>query len=147
LIVSHDRYFLDKLTDHLFIFEGEGVIRDHYGKYSTYRAALPVRSSTKKNADQAGPDADKSKETRSGKKAAAKKTRLTFKEQQEYDSLEPEIESLEQEKSALEEELNAGTLDYESLHQKSQRVSELIQLIDEKVQRWMELGEFVNPHD
>ncbi len=70
------------------------------------------------------------------------KTKLTFKEKQEYDKLEPEIEVLEEEKSTLEAELNTGELDYELLTQKSTRVSQLIDLIDEKMQRWLELGQY-----
>ena len=71
------------------------------------------------------------------------KTKLTYKEQQEYSRLEPEIEELEEEKTALEEELNGGTLDYESLNRKSLRVAELIALIDTRIQRWMELGQYL----
>ena len=75
------------------------------------------------------------------RKRPPKKTKLTFKEKQEYNKLEPEIEKLEAEKSELEASLNTGTLDYEALSKKSERVAELIALIDTKVQRWMELGD------
>ena len=74
----------------------------------------------------------------------AGKTKLTYMEQQEYARLEPEIEALEAEKATLEQALSSGTLDYESLNQKSSRVSELILLIEEKLQRWMELDQFVS---
>jgi ATP-binding cassette subfamily F protein uup len=150
VIVSHDRYFLDKLTDHLFIFEGAGKIRDHYGKYSDYKSGTKGKKATSKTAGEktspktAGRRQEKDNgEVRSSRTSRAKKTKLSFKEQQEYKQLEPEIEKLEQEKSALEAELNAGTLDYASLQEKSQRIADLIRLIDEKVQRWMELSEFV----
>lgn len=73
----------------------------------------------------------------------AKKTRLTYKEKLEYEKLEPEIEALEQEKATLEEEMNAGSDDYDLLHRKSERISELVRLIDEKMQRWMDLGQYV----
>ena len=89
------------------------------------------------------PDSENRKESPGNEKGNGPKTKLTFKEQQEYDRLEPEIEALETEKALLEEELNAGTLDYESLHQKSKRIAELIELTDTKFQRWMELGQYL----
>jgi ATP-binding cassette subfamily F protein uup len=134
LIVSHDRYFLDKLTEHLFVFEGQGKIRDHYGTYSDYRR---LQASEKK------PERKATKATKTSVPDQVKKTKLTFKEQQEYNKLEPEIEALEEEKAILEEELSAGTLDYEALNQKASRVSELMELIETKLQRWSELGEYV----
>jgi len=134
VIVSHDRYFLDKLTDHIFVFEGDGFIKDHVGSYSSYRR---LREIDKK------PERKVSKAIKAPSGEKRKKTKLTFKEQQEYDRLEPEIEDLEEEKSILEAELNAGILDYEALGQKSTRIAELIEEIDSKLQRWTELGEFV----
>jgi len=134
VIVSHDRYFLDKLTEHIFVFEGAGAIRDHYGSYSDYRRQ---RESSRK------PERKAPKALKNPPVEKRKKTKLTFKEQQEYDKLEPEIEALEEEKSTLETELGTGSLDYESLNQKSSRVAELIELIDTKMQRWSDLGEYV----
>ena len=136
VIVSHDRYFLDKLTDHLFIFEGEGKVKDHYGSYQAYRllkeAARP-QDLRVENDKQVKPEA----------KGAGQKIKLTFKEQQEYNRLEPEIDKLDKEKVVLEEELNAGTLDYALLEEKSKRVAEIIDSLDAKMERWMELGQFV----
>lgn len=141
VLVSHDRYFLDKLTDHLFIFEGDGMIKDHYGRYSAYRHQL---ESDKKQIPKAIPTGGGDRTDSPVKETLPKpKTKLTYKEQLEYSRLEPEIEKLEKEKASLEEELNAGTLDYGSLNQKSMRIAELIELIDTKIQRWMELGQFV----
>lgn len=134
LIVSHDRYFLDKLTEHIFVFEGEGLIKDHYGSYSAYRRQKELAKKPEKKAS-------KPQSTPSGEKA--KKTKLTFKEKQEYDKLEPEIEALEDEKSTLEAELNTPDPDYESLNQKSIRVGQLMEIIDEKMQRWLDLGQYV----
>ncbi len=134
LIVSHDRYFLDKLTDHLFIFEGEGAVKDHYGTYSAYRKQLELAKR---------PETKAIKKVQPSPKESGEKTKLTYKEQQEYNQLEPEIEALEDEKSALELELNGGNLDYELLGQKANRVAELIDLIDAKLQRWTELGQYV----
>jgi len=134
VIVSHDRYFLDKLTDHLFVFEGEGWIRDHYGSYSDYRfQSQPPAEARKPAKTQKLPKTQES----------VPKTKLTYKEQQEYTSLEPEIAGLEEEKELLEEEIGAGKLKYDDLHQKSIRIAILIDLIDTKMQRWMELGQFV----
>lgn len=134
VIVSHDRYFLDKLSEHMFVFEGDGKIKDHYGKYSEYKLQKERESSKELTAKSATDKKPRKKET-------PKKTKLTFKEQEEYNKLEPEIEKLEEEKAVLEAELNTGTLDYAELNEKSRRVAELIELIDIKVQRWMELGE------
>lgn len=144
VIVSHDRYFLDKLTDHLFIFQGEGKIKDYYGKYSSYHLeSFSVKAREEKGSSVTDDVLKSTKSKQSKYKAKGPKTKLTFKEQQEYSGLEAEIEKLEEEKAVLEEELNAGNLEYELLHQKSSRVSELIELIDEKMQRWMDLGQYV----
>jgi ATP-binding cassette subfamily F protein uup len=134
VIVSHDRYFLDKLTDHLFVFEGNGRIRDHYGSYSDYRFHGEPEVVGKKPEK-----AQKMEKT----PQAASKTKLSYKEQQEYTSLEPEIAKLEEEKELLEEEISTGKLEYEELNQKSLRIASLIKEIESKMQRWMELGEYV----
>jgi ATP-binding cassette subfamily F protein uup len=143
VIVSHDRYFLDKLTDHLFIFEGEGRIKDHYGSYQTYRQlyedAGSVKSKNFKNESKKSDGSVKSIKS----KAGSQKTRLTFMEQQEYNRLEPEIEALEQERSALEAELSTGRLDYALLDSKSKRVAEIIEELDTRLERWMELGQYL----
>ncbi len=137
VIVSHDRYFLDKLTDHLFIFEGEGKVKDHYGSYQSYRQLQEENESKVPKAESV------KTEVASEKTVKAEKTKLTFKEQQEYSKLEPEIEKLEQEKAALEAELSTGTLDYELLSGKSKRVAEIIEELETKLERWMELGQYV----
>jgi ATP-binding cassette subfamily F protein uup len=151
VIVSHDRYFLDKLTDHLFIFEGEGRIRDHYGKYSDYRMEMEVKRPDAKVPEVAGAAKEEAafsrKKNGTGTRKDQKKTRLSFREQQEYDSLEGEIELLERERAAIEMEMNAGLDDYEELHRKSQRVSEIIGLVDQKMQRWMELASSIEPKE
>jgi len=141
IIVSHDRYFLDKLTDHLFIFEGEGSIKDHYGAYSAYRQEQDIKKKKlKKDLKRHSVKKNNSTRINAGEKA---KTKLSYKEQQEYIRLEPEIEELEREKASLEAELNDGTLSYESLEKKSKRVAEVIELIELKLQRWFELGQYV----
>lgn len=134
VIVSHDRYFLDKLTDHLFVFEGSGTVGDHYGSYSDYRfpSVATVEARKPEKVDKTETSAQ-----------AAPKTKLSYKEQQEYASLEPEIARMEEEKETLEEEIGAGKLEYDTLNQKSIRIAALMEEIDAKMQRWMELGEYV----
>ncbi len=133
MIVSHDRYLLNKLTDHLFVFEGKGKIKDHYGSYSEYR----FQQETKKKAlSRSAETVAKPKKT-----APAAKTKRSYKEQKEHAGLEEEIEKLEAEKTALEEEVNSGNLEYEILNSKSIRISELMALIDLKMERWMDLDQ------
>ena len=134
VVVSHDRYFLDKLTDHLFVFEGGGAISDHYGSYSDYRSD----SGTARESGKAVKGEKAPRES-----SNAPKTKLTFKEQREYEALEMEIAGLEEEKEILEEEIGAGKLEYEVLHQKSLRIAALMDLIETKMQRWMDLGQYV----
>ena len=162
VIVSHDRYLLDKLTDHIFIFDGKGEIQDYYGTYSSYRTQREPSASGKTTADKkpgiagqkdgtAQPgkaNARKGKapsRTRDSGKASPKpvKKGLSYKEKIEYEKLEPEIELLETEKAALEQEIASGQLGFEDLNSKSVRVAELLQLIDEKTLRWIELGEWM----
>ncbi len=149
VIVSHDRYFLDKLTDHIFIFEGEGKVKDHYGSYQSYRlAAESTESKVRKvrkvhKVRKVESKVGQVHKVESGKSVKNEKTRLSYKEQQEYNKLEPEIDALEKEKDALEAELSAGSPDYELLDKKSKRVAEIIELLDAKMERWMELGQYV----
>jgi len=133
IIVSHDRYFLNKLTDHLFVFEGDGKIKDHYGSYTDYRFQLEAN----KRAESKSPEL----EVKSRKAPSSARTRRSYKEQQEYAGLEEAIEKLETEKSALEEEINSGSLDYELLNSKSIRIAELMEEIDSLMQRWMDLDQ------
>ncbi len=138
ILVSHDRYFLDKLTDHLFIFEGNGKVSDYYGSYTKY-------SFEKEKEKQATEKQNRKKDTE-GKQKIEKpkvKTKLNFNEQREYEALENEIEQLEIEKAEVETAINSGIQAYEELNKLSERIGELIELIDEKTLRWMELDEFV----
>ena len=133
VIVSHDRYFLNKLTDHLFVFEGGGRIKDHYGSYSDYRFQ---REAQKKEESRSPEEKEKPRKSSSGIK-----TKRSFKEQKEFAGLEQEIEELEAKKAALEEEISSGKLDYELLNSKSIRIAELIREIETKMQRWMDLDQ------
>ena len=137
LIVSHDRYFLDKTTDHLFVFEGNGHIKDFVGKYSEYREYLRDKDEeerTKQRAiTQPKPQAQRSHDT--------SKRKLSFKEQRELEQIEQDLASLSSERTALETELSSGDLSFERLTECSKRIEELIALIDEKELRWLELSE------
>lgn len=136
ILVSHDRYFLDKLTDHLFIFEGEGKVRDYYGSYTKYSFEKEQEKLLAEKQTRQKPVVEKSK-------APKPKTKLTFNEQREYNALEKEIEKLEVEKAEIEASINSGELPYEELTSLSKRIGEIIELMDEKTFRWMELDEFV----
>lgn len=139
MIVSHDRYFLDKLTDHLFVFEGDGRIRDYYGSYTSYHYEREI--GIKKSSVSDASNKYKREQVNTRTKNVPKK-KLSYKEQQEYDRLEPEIGELEKEREALEQELGSGKLDFSELELKSKRVAEIIELVDQKMERWLELGQY-----
>jgi len=139
VIVSHDRYFLNKLCDHLFVMEGDGKVKNHYGTYAAYRQQKDLQAAVMKGSGHESSDARSRDEYTHGIKP---KTRLSYKEQRELESLEAEIEALEKEKSGLETELNSGSLDYEELTKRSARVAELMEVIEQKIVRWMELSSF-----
>jgi ATP-binding cassette subfamily F protein uup len=134
ILISHDRYLLDRLTDHLFVFEGNGSIRDYYGSYEAYRQMKEQEEKEEKKI--------KSQEKAPKQKPAGnQKIKLSFNEKREYEALEKEIEQLEEEKRDCEQVLNSGITDYEKLEKTSSRVGEIIQLLDEKTLRWLELDE------
>lgn len=136
IVVSHDRYFMDKVVDHLLVFKGEGVIRDFPGNYTQYREwqSTQANETTKTNhAEQ--PKKNYHNDTR---------RRMTFKEKQEFQQLERVIAELEAEQKALEEALCCGTLSVEQLTEKSVRLHHVKDEIDEKSMRWLELSEKEN---
>jgi len=136
VLVSHDRFFLDKLTDHIFVFEGNGIIRDFYGSYSRYKQKIVLEQKQKEQ--------DKNIKSTVEKKPLQKpKTKLTYNEMREYELLDKEIPILENKKAALEQELNNVSTDYEALNEISVQISQLIELIEDKTLRWMELGEWL----
>ena len=134
IVVSHDRYFMDKVVDHIFVFNGNGDIKDFPGNYTEYR---DWREEEKENAKPA----EKSAQQKVSYRTETKR-KLSFKERKEYESLEPEIMALEEEKSLLEQEMSSGALDTDTLLAKSQRIQVVMELIDEKTNRWVELSEF-----
>lgn len=139
LIVSHDRYFMDRLVDHLFVFEGEGVIRDFPGNYTQYREAVQLGILPPTQEEQPVKQQEETKVVASQVKTAVAK-RLSFKEKFEMESLEKELPELEKEKQVLEEKL-AQNLPYEELQKVSNRISEIIALLNDKEMRWLELSE------
>ena len=146
IIVSHDRHFLDKLVDHLFIFCGDGVIKDFVGTYSEYREFIKEYEAGQRSQARAEEKAAKEK---AAKEAArnqpaepqTKKKKLTYKEQKELEQLEKDLETLAAEKSALEESLNSGTLPFDQLQKASERIGQILEETDEKEFRLLELYE------
>ena len=138
IVVSHDRYFMDKVVDHLLVFNGGGDIRDFPGNYTQYREWKEAKARH-----------DKEQQAATKPQAAAKpartrqdeKRRMSFKERREFEQLEKEIAELEAEKKAIEEALCSGTLSVDELTEKSKRLPQLTDLIDEKTMRWLELSE------
>lgn len=139
IIVSHDRYFMDKLVDHLFVFEGDGVVRDFPGNYSQYREWERDQEKVKTTET---PVEEKPKEP---EKPEQKSRKMSFKEKRELELLEKEIEGLENEKKQLDAQLADGTLPYDQLENASRRIGEVMQLLDDKGMRWLELSEMTAP--
>ncbi|MFT5155478.1 MAG: ATP-binding cassette subfamily F protein uup [Bacteroidia bacterium] len=139
LIVSHDRYFMDTLVDHLFLFEGEGKIRDFNGTYSDYRDELDERAARERSSQVK--EADKTR-WKQNVQSETEVRKLSFKERHEFETLEKEISSLTQEKAELELFLNSGDSDYEKLRVTAERIETIISDLDEKELRWLELSEF-----
>ncbi|MBN2236989.1 MAG: ABC-F family ATP-binding cassette domain-containing protein [Bacteroidales bacterium] len=139
IIVSHDRYFLDKLADHLFIFKGNGEIKDFVGNYFDYREMQDFETSEEKKAEKAAKteSATPPKEKNTPKKAS-------FKEKQEFEMLEKQIASLEKEKEELINQMNSGVLSPDKLHEVSKRFEQLSKELEEKEFRWLELSELMN---
>jgi ATP-binding cassette subfamily F protein uup len=138
LIVSHDRYFMDRMVDHLFAFEGDGLIRDFPGNYSQYREAVAKGTLTDDRQIMSQPPkpAAEIKET-----VSSTSQKLSFKEKRELELLEKEMPALQQEKTMLETKMSEGSISFEDLQKAAQRVSEIITLLDEKEMRWLELSE------
>ncbi len=137
VIVSHDRSFMDHIVDHIFVFEGEGKIRDYHSNYTEYLAA--------RNAQRRSETLQKREEKPKYERVRDEKPRATYKQQKEYEALTAEIESLNQEKQQLESLLSSGTeTEVKKLTDASQRIGDIISALDEKELRWLELDEIVN---
>ena len=134
IIISHDRYFMDKVVDHLFVFKGDGVVKDFPGNYTQYREWEKLEPEPKK--------AQSSQNTPSTPRyQGERKRKMSFREKQEFESLEKEIEALEQEKKDIEAALSSGTLSTQDIIDLSKRLPVVNDLLDEKSMRWLELSE------
>ena len=141
IIVSHDRHFLDKLVDHLFIFCGNGVVKDFVGSYSEYREYIKEYEAQQRAKERAQEKAEKALREPQKAEKPAQKRKLTYKEQKEFEQIEKDLEALAVEKAGLEEALSSGTLPFDKLQETSERIGEIIAETDEKELRWLELSE------
>ncbi len=146
-MVSHDRYFMDKLVDHLFVFDGDGEVRDFPGNYTQYRIeedarAKPGGKNEKVSGSslnvQAPPPVVAAPEAK-----ATEKKKPSFKEKKEFETIEQEMPALEKEKQALSEKMNAGALPYTELEAAAKRIGDINKLMEEKELRWLELSEMM----
>ncbi|MDR2057429.1 MAG: ABC-F family ATP-binding cassette domain-containing protein [Dysgonamonadaceae bacterium] len=140
IVVSHDRYFMDKVVDHLLVFKGEAEIKDFPGNYTQYRSAVNKEPALKSK-ESSGANKKQSPTLDSRTSAENKKQKLSFNEKRELEVLEKEIPALEVEQTQLETQLSSGTLLTNELLAKSQRISQIIDELDAKMIRWMELSE------
>lgn len=138
LIVSHDRYFLDKTTDHLFVFTGDGHIKDFVGRYSEYREYMREEQAEQRKSAAA---TEKPSAVQPQRVRKEEKRRLTYKEQRELEQIEADLSTLSDQRRALEEQLSSGTLGYDELTAISQQIEKIIEEIDAKEMRWLELSE------
>ena len=151
IVVSHDRYFMDKVVDHLLVFKGEGEIQDFPGNYTQYRdwSRLQEKDEAEKAAAAAKATASNSASTNDGAGTAKRdanfenKRKMSYKEKREYEQLTQEIDKLTEEQKKLEEALCSGTLSVEELTEKSKRLPEIKDELDEKEMRWLELAEML----
>lgn len=135
IIVSHDRYFMDRLVDHLFVFEGDGVVKDFPGNYTLYRLQEKLSVSSSKL---------QVKENKTEKqKTAPVNKKVGFKEKHEFELLGKELSALEEEKKQITEKMSSGNISFEELNQLSERISIITQQLEEKELRWLELSELM----
>ena len=136
--VSHDRYCMDKVGDHLLVMKGDGELQDYPGNYSDYREWRELKEAEAKGL----PDkTEKTTEVKTVKVKTEKAPKLNFKEREELKQLESDLPALEAEKAELEAAMSSGTLTNDELLTKGQRMQEVIDLLDEKEMRWLELSE------
>lgn len=141
IVVSHDRYFMDKVVDHLLVFKGEGEIQDFPGNYTQYREWCRLQPKTEGEGAEKKATKPTAKEQASATQKKEGKRKMTYKEKREYEQLTKELEQLENEQKNLEEALCSGQLSVEELTEKSKRLPEIKDEIDEKEMRWLELAE------
>ena len=139
--MSHDRYFMDKVVDHLLVFKGDGVVDDFPGNYTQYRDYLQIKEKeeVKERKEQRNESSDSRKPVHEG---SDRRRKLTFKERREFEQLEAEIETLETEKANIHENLSSGTISVDEITVLSKRLPLLEEELEEKSMRWLELSEF-----
>jgi ATP-binding cassette subfamily F protein uup len=135
LIVSHDRYFMNRLVDHLFVFEGDGKVRDFPGNYNDFRLSV------KEDVDDVKPQPIETRKNPAVPVKASEKRKFSYSEKREWENLQREIQELEKEKNVLSDKLHTASLAYEELMQVSGRIAEINNLLDQKEMRWLELSE------
>ena len=141
IVVSHDRYFMDKVVDHLLVFRGNADIKDFPGNYTQYRDWKEVQDQLEKEAEAARQPKQVPAPEKNNRPQNEQKKKLSFKERREFEALEEEIPALEAEKAELEAVMSSGTLSNDELMAKSERIAKVIEEIDEKTMRWLELSE------
>jgi len=141
LIVSHDRYFMDRLVDHLFVFEGDGAVRDYPGNYSSYRIEERAKEKSKDNPKKAEPEAPKA--AAPPPPPAPEKKKFSFKDKREYDQLEKEIAALEAEKNTITAKMMDPNLNYDEIQKLSNRMTFITNEQETKENRWLELSEYI----
>ncbi len=144
LIVSHDRYFMDRLVDHLFVFEGDGTVQDFPGNYSLYRLSLKDKEPTQRTSLTTEPPPVITSAPAAASSTPTARKKLTYNEKRERDDLQKQLTDLEQEKQASTIKINSGNLPYEELLKLSGRIAEINKLQDEKEMRWLELSELTD---
>ncbi len=144
LIVSHDRYFMDRLVDHLFVFEGDGVVRDYPGNYSAYRIEERAKEKNKDEPKKAAVVETAAAAPKAVVPPAPEKKKFSFKDKREYDQLEKDIAALEAERATITEKMMDQSLNYDQIQQISNRLTHITQLLEEKETRWLELSEYIS---
>lgn len=140
LVVSHDRFFMDKVVNHLFTFEGNGIVKDFPGNYTQYRE-YKQQEEAERQTVESSPSTRKAESEKPRTDAAERPRKLTFKEKQELERLEAELPKLEKEKAELESRMSSGTMATDELLTAGDRIAALIEKIDSKGMRWLELSD------
>jgi ATP-binding cassette subfamily F protein uup len=138
IVVSHDRYFMDKMVDHLFVFEGEGNMRDIVGNYTDFR-----KDQTSQKRENKGTLTVEVKEAKPEQVShEPEKRKLSFKEKQEYEQIEKDLDKLESEKHTITEELSQGTKSNQEIYELGIKLGKIVEEIEQKSERWVELAEY-----
>ncbi len=141
IVVSHDRYFMDKIAEHLLVFEGDGRVTNFPSSYSDYMEYKVLKEDEEKATAAQSRTRQQSQQPTANSQQPARSAKLSFKEKREMEQIEQELQQLEQEKAQLEDELNSGTLPYDQLQTKSARIGQIIDRTDQITMRWLELSE------